>query len=93
MKIDPQLKQELKEYILKREKESGRLVELVSAYKLGEDEVLSVQASFDFLRNDHMVNVVDKSIIAGVILKFGSKMIDLSVRGQLDQIKKRVSSL
>lgn len=90
MKVDPELKEELKKYIQQRISEKKQSVTVVAPYKMSDDELNLLRKKLPFLQDAHMNNEVDESLLAGAIIKFGSKMIDLSLKGQLQSLQKRI---
>lgn len=90
MKLNPQIKQELKEYVSKRLRDNTPPVEVVSPYKLSDRELNSLKENISILKQAQITNLIDPTIMAGVVIKFGSKMIDLSIKGELQSIKNRI---
>ena len=67
-----------------------KLAEVSSAFKLGTKEIKFIQ---EFLEKElgqkiELLANVDASLIGGVIIKYDSNLIDCSVQGALDRIKK-----
>lgn len=90
MKIDPQLKSELKKYLLEKMQQE-RVVHIVSPYPLSENEMSKLKNNFAMLKDARIENEVDKSLVAGVVIKFGSQMIDLSIKGELQELSNLVT--
>lgn len=90
MKINPRLKEELKAYLKNRLRHDPRQVVIVSSYKLNGKELDNIKNEIAVLKNAQVVNEVDPSLMAGIILRFDSKMIDLSLGGELFQLQKRI---
>jgi F-type H+-transporting ATPase subunit delta len=90
MKIDPQLKSELKKYLLEKMQQE-RVVHIVSPYLLSENEMSKLKNNFAMLKDARIENEVDKSLVAGVVIKFGSQMIDLSIKGELQELSNLVT--
>lgn len=87
MKIDAQLKEELKKYVLERQNKSQNKVIILSSYKLGNDDLELLKKNMNFLVKSEIINVVDQSLLAGVVIKFGTKIIDLSLRAELQNLE------
>ncbi|PIY69329.1 hypothetical protein COY90_01240 [Candidatus Roizmanbacteria bacterium CG_4_10_14_0_8_um_filter_39_9] len=90
MKINPQLKEELKkrmQVFVRTEKEK---VTVYSVYPLAAGEVSSLLAANDELKGREYSNVIDTSLIGGVIIRFGSKIIDLSLKHLLQTFQKTI---
>ena len=90
MKIDPQLKKELQTYIADRIKQSSEKVYIYAPYELSEKELAEIKKHIPHLKDSDMEVVVDKSVMAGVIIKFGTKMIDLSLKTELQNLKQAI---
>jgi len=61
-----------------------------SAYKLEPAEIKNLLEKFSFISADNLENIVDKSLIAGLLIYHGSQIIDLSVKGKLNSLKKKI---
>ncbi|MFA5770696.1 MAG: F0F1 ATP synthase subunit delta [Patescibacteria group bacterium] len=86
MKINPKLKKDLKSFLLANiQKEQNRVL-VMSADTLGSDEKKVLSKKFSDLNWNEADFQVDSSIIAGVIIKVGSKTIDLSLMGSLSKL-------
>lgn len=86
MKINPKLKQDLKSFLMEKiQKEQNRVL-VLSADKLDMDERKLLEKKFSDLNWKDSVYQIDKSVIAGIIIKVGSKTIDLSLTGSLSKL-------
>ncbi|MFA6016584.1 MAG: F0F1 ATP synthase subunit delta [Patescibacteria group bacterium] len=86
MKINPKLKKDLKSFLMENiQKEQNRVL-VLSADILGSDEKKVLGKKFSDLNWSQADYRVDKSIIAGIIIKVGSKTIDLSLMGSLSKL-------
>lgn len=90
MKIDPKIKEELRRFLNRELEKRKRQVVIVSPYKLKEDELKMIFKHFPFLSKDRVRNVVDKNLIGGVVIKFKTKVIDLSIKNQLKDLEKKL---
>ncbi len=88
MNLDPQIKQDLAAYLEQKLLDKKNEVTVVSAYKLDQEELDLIHKKLPILEQAHVKNLVDPSIIAGIILNFGSKTIDLSLSHELQQLQK-----
>ena len=68
-----------------------RVVHIVSPYLLSENEMSKLKNNFAMLKDARIENEVDKSLVAGVVIKFGSQMIDLSIKGELRELSNLVT--
>ena len=90
MKLNSQLKQELKDYVTRRLHDKSSHVEVVSPYKLSNEEINDLRKNISILEKAEITNSIDPSILAGVVIRFGSKMIDLSIKGELQDIRNKI---
>lgn len=85
MKIDQHIKQELHK-MYKEIRERGGIVEVTAPYRLSDLEIAALKKTFPMIRAAELILHVDQSLIAGVIIKYRSKMIDLSLRSELKNL-------
>lgn len=91
MKIDAAIRSNLRKKIMKELKSpQNRTVTVRSAYAMSSSELAQLQKSLPEMESAHLTNEVDPELIAGVIIVDGSKIIDYSVKGRLNEL---VSSL
>ncbi|MFA9288429.1 MAG: F0F1 ATP synthase subunit delta [Weeksellaceae bacterium] len=89
MKIDPELKQDLRKYLKSRmDAEQQAQVTIVAPHKLSKEDVKSLQQKFPMLAKAEITQEIDTALIAGVVIRFGSRMIDLSLQSQLQKLEK-----
>jgi len=69
----------------KIQKEQNRVL-VISAVELSADEKKALENKFTDLNWKEAVYEIDRSIIAGIIIKVGSKTIDLSLSGSLSKL-------
>lgn len=87
MKIDKNIKESLKKYLdelLKKEKER---VTLISAYPLNNKELSPLYEYIPRLKNSQINFAIDKNILAGVVIKIGSKVVNLTLNERLNKLK------
>ncbi|MGB9707342.1 MAG: F0F1 ATP synthase subunit delta [Microgenomates group bacterium] len=65
---------------------NNKTVEIISAYPLSEDEISTIKETPVF-KNREIRNIVDKKIIAGLVIKYDDNLIDLSFSSFLDNLK------
>ena len=89
MKIDQSVKEDLKRYFKERMTNRQKLISVVSACPLDEKEKNQLLAK---LPKDGQTTRIeyqtDPKIIAGIILRTGTKVLDLSLRSQLLNLKR-----
>ncbi len=86
MKINPKLKKDLKSFLLENIQKEQNRVHVMSADVLGSDEKQVLGKKFSDLNWSQADYHVDKSIIAGIIIKIGSRTVDLSLSGSLSKL-------
>ena len=71
------------------------LVEVVSAIRLDDKLMGEIKKSIDEKTNldVRLKNVVDKNIIGGLLIKIGDRIIDVSVKSKIDDLKLKLHSL
>jgi len=89
MKIDPILKQEFKSFLQesKLHPEKKARVTIVAPYQLGEQEISMLKEKIPLLKHADITIEIDTSLLAGVIIKYGSRMIDISIRSELQKLQ------
>lgn len=90
MKIDKKIKEDLRKYLdelLTRQKEN---VTVFSAYPLEEKELALLYNSVPRLRKSNINFVIDNKILAGIVIKVGSKVIDLTINERLNNLRQQI---
>lgn len=66
------------------------VVTIISPYKLGQEtiDLLMENLPFIFTRSARVENIINESLIAGVIVKYQSRVIDLSLKKRLEDLKR-----
>ncbi len=88
MKIDPKIKQSLRNFLKKKLEEEREMIFVISPYKLEKDDLKLLEERFLFLKDRKIKNVVDPNLLGGVIIKKGTEVIDLSLNSKLQSLKK-----
>lgn len=86
MKINPKLKKNLKSFLMENIHKEQNRVQVFSADALNIEEKQVLGKKFTELNWAQADYQVDKSVIAGIIIKVGSKTIDLSLMGSLSKL-------
>ncbi len=88
MRIDPVLKEELKQYLLKKTngQQKPRVV-VRAAYMLSEEEIESLKKRIQILNKADIVVEQSAEILAGFIIQFDSSVIDLSLNSELQSLE------
>lgn len=70
------------------------IAEVVSAVPLNDDELESVASRLSAMTSKKVIvePVVDPSIIGGIVARIGDQLLDASVKGRLEALKKRLAA-
>lgn len=90
MKINPQLKEELKARLSSQLAKEKEKVVVFSTYLLSGEEMGALLKSLPDLKERPYENVVDSTLLGGVVVQYGSKVIDLSIRHLLQTFQKTI---
>ena len=93
MKIKPRLKEDLRKYLLLKLSEEAKNVTVISSHKLTNEELENIILVFPNIKNKRIKIEIDEDLMAGFIIKEGSKIIDLSLKSSLNKIKKNIDEL
>ncbi|KKQ37438.1 MAG: hypothetical protein US54_C0035G0020 [Candidatus Roizmanbacteria bacterium GW2011_GWA2_37_7] len=88
MRIDPVLKEELKQYLLKKTKDKQKpRVVIRAAYTLSAEEIEALKQRIEVLHNADIIVEESDDILAGFVIQFDSSVIDLSLNSQLQSLE------
>lgn len=87
MKIDPAIKKDLEKRLKEDLATKKSQVTIVSAYKLNPKDAEEIFKKFPSIKKSNIKYKIDESIIAGYVIKVGSRVVDISVKGQLESFK------
>ncbi len=87
MKIDPSVRSRLRKKLIQELKNpSQRVVTVKTAVELSSDQLENVKKAVPQLESAELHNEVDSSIVGGMVIVDGSKIIDLSIKGSLQDL-------
>lgn len=86
MKLSKQIKREMQEYLKDRLGSRVNRTQIVAPYQLSEKEVLEIQSKVPLIKDSEVEIIVDKTIMAGIIIKQGSRLIDYSLKSKVDSL-------
>lgn len=71
------------------------LVQVISAISLDDELLGEIKKSIDEKTglDVRVKNIVDKNIIGGILIKIGDKIIDLTIKGKIESLKRKLHSL
>lgn len=84
--MNPHLKDEVKKFLLQKLREESEVVTVVSAHPLTAGQEKEIKSLIPDSKK-HMNTEVDTSLIAGIIVRKGSRILDLSVKGRLQSLE------
>lgn len=87
MKIDPKIKFELKLKLEDVLASAKKKVMVISAYKLNDKDIEDLKRTITGLSQSQVEYKVESDLIAGYVIKVGSKVVDLSLKGRLQSLK------
>ena len=93
MKIKPRLKEDLKKFLFLKLGEESKVVTLISSHKLTNEQIEDIKERFPRIKNKEIILEIKEDLMAGFILKEGSKITDLSLKSNLNNIKKNIYEL
>jgi len=93
MKIKPRLKEDLKKFLFLKLGEESKVVTLISSHKLTNEQIEDIKERFPRIKNKEIILEIKENLMAGFILKEGSKITDLSLKSNLNNIKKNIYEL
>ena len=91
MKINPEIKQDLISYI--KQRMSGNAmpkVQVVAPYRLSDQELNTLKQKIELLEHADIEIEVDETMLAGIIIRYGSQMIDLSLNSELHKLEQKL---
>ncbi|MFN4212642.1 MAG: F0F1 ATP synthase subunit delta [Microgenomates group bacterium] len=90
MNKDSDIKEKLRTFF-KDELKGEKTLTIISTYKLSDDDLALIRKIFSIPADFKIINLIDIKILGGLIFKFGSKIIDLSITGHLKNFKKLIT--
>lgn len=86
MNLKPELKDEVRKFLIRKMREEGEKVTVISAHALSATQEKAIKELIPECNNELRVEI-DESLIAGFIVRKGSKILDLSLRGRLQALQ------
>lgn len=90
--MDPHLKDEVKKFLIRKMREEGDIVTVISAHPLTDSQEKAIKELIPESKKE-LRTEVDKTLIAGIVVRRGSRILDLSVRGRLQQLEHQIISI
>ncbi len=86
MKLTPELRQDLKNFLKSRLTDQTVLAHVYAPYELSKDELHMIKTRFPILSGAILSAHIDPTLIAGFVVEVGSQRIDCSVKSRIDTI-------
>ena len=86
MKLSKQLKEELRSYLRDRLSRSKSHAQIFAPYELSPTEVEEIKKKVPLIQDSPVDVIVDTSILAGIVIRHGSKLIDYSLKSKLESL-------
>lgn len=93
MRVKPRLKEEVKKFLRQKQEEEENKVIITTPYRLNEQDLKQVLDSFPDLKEKRAEQIIDDSLIAGIVIKHGSKITDLSLKQYLTNLEQRINEI
>jgi F0F1-type ATP synthase delta subunit len=65
-------------------------VTIMTAYKLSHEEIGRITELFPALQDRKIINMVDATILSGLIIKVGTRIFDLTLNSALENLRKQI---
>lgn len=87
MKINQSVRKKIRDIVIRevKKEEIGKAT-LTTPYELTTEDLGLFYNVFPFLQTKQLEKICDKKLIAGFILKWDSKILDLSLVGRIDRL-------
>ncbi len=86
MKLPKQVKDDLQSYLKDKLRNREVRTHIIAPYELSEAEIDEIRSRVDMIGHSKVEVIVDKTILAGVIIKQGSKLIDYSLKSKVESL-------
>lgn len=87
MRLSPKLKEDLKKYLLDKIRIERQRVVVYSSVGLTGDEKKLLQTKLPNISFQDALYHIDETLLAGIVITVGSKVIDLSLKGALSNLR------
>ncbi len=91
MKIKAEIKKDIKRFIREGLKKKQEEVTIIAPYTILPDDLQEIIKLYPQLESKKLITVVDPNIIAGVVIKMGTKVLDLSLANKIRNLQHSVN--
>ncbi len=87
MKIKPEIREDLKRFLKEKLQRKQREITIVAPYKLSREDLAEIFEQYPQLESKVINSEVDPAILAGIIIKQGTKVLDLSLAERIKNLR------
>ncbi len=87
MKIKPEIREDLKRFLKEKLQRKQREITIVAPYKLSREDLAEIFEQYPQLESKVVNSEVDPAILAGIIIKQGTKVLDLSLAERIKNLR------
>lgn len=91
MKIKPEIKEDIRRFIRERLQKKQEEVTIIAPYAFSPEDLQEVIKQYPQLESKKLITIVDTSIIAGIVIKIGTKVLDLSLANKIRSLQNLVN--
>lgn len=91
MKLKPEIKEDIKRFIRERLEEKQKEITITSPYSLSQEDIKEIIGYYPELESKKIRAIVDEKLIAGLIITQGTKVLDLSLKEKIKNLRKIVN--
>lgn len=88
MKINKYIKQDISAYLNEQAQKEKNKVTVYSHQSLTKEDIENIYLLIPSLKDRPIETIIDRDILAGIIIRFGSKILDLSLNSKLKNLEK-----
>lgn len=85
----------VKKYLERKTRDKKKQVVIVAPYKLSDQEIEAVKDRFPIIKEKSgaIINELDPNLKAGLIIKVGSRVLDLTLESQLSNLERNLKQI
>lgn len=91
MKIKSEIKEDIRKFIRERLQKRQQEVTIIAPYTLSPEDLQEIIEQYPQLESKKLTTVVDANIIAGIIIKIGTRVLDLSLANKIRNLQHLVN--
>lgn len=91
MKLKPEMKEDIRKFIRERLEEKQKEITITAPYSLSQEDVREIIGYYPELESKKIRTIVNKKLMAGLIIAQGTKVLDLSLVEKIKNLRKIVN--